>query len=411
MKNEKLKKIFEKIDSYREEVIYLEEELTKRPAISPENGGKGELKKALFVEEYLKRIGVKEIKRYDAKDERAEGGIRPNIVAEIPGERTDRKVWIMSHLDVVPPGDLNKWKTDPWKIKVDGDRIYGRGTEDNQQGIVSSLLVAKAFLETGIKPLYTLSLLFVSDEELGSNYGIKYLLENYTLFNKEDIIVVPDGGEPDGSMIEVAEKGILWIKFTISGRQTHASTPERGINAHKAGARLITKLDTLYKLFPDKDELFDPPISTFEPTKKEKNVPAVNIIPGEDIFYFDCRILPKYSFKEVIKEVERFVKEVEQEHNVKISLEFPQREEPAPATPPDSLVVKKLKKAIKAVYNVEAKPMGIGGGTVASYIRKKGFHTAVWARMDETMHSPNEYALIPNIIGDAKVFAYICLEE
>jgi succinyl-diaminopimelate desuccinylase len=53
--------------------------------------------------------------------------------------------------------------------------------------------------------------------------------------------------------------------------------------------------------------------------------------------------------------------------------------------------------------------MGIGGGTVAACIRRKGFHAAVWARMDETMHGPNEYCILSNLLGDAKVFAHLLL--
>lgn len=412
MKKEELKRVVELLDGYRDEVIYLERELTRRPAISPQNGGKGELQKALFIEDYLRnRIGGVDIKRYDAFDERAEGGVRPNLVVTIPGEENQRRVWIMCHMDVVPAGDLSKWDSDPWDIRVEGDKIFGRGTEDNQQGIVSSLILVRALKEGEIAPIYPLSLLFVSDEETGSDFGIKYLLNNYELFKKEDLIIVPDGGDKDGAMIEVAEKGILWIKFSIIGKETHASTPEKGINAHKVGAYLITKLDSLYEKFSYKDELFSPPISTFEPTKKVANVEAINIIPGEDTFYFDCRIVPNYSLEEIIGEIEKIVKEIEDKYNVKIGMEFPQRMEPAPSTSPQSEVVRRLKKAIKEIYNVEAKPIGIGGGTVASHIRKKGYNVVVWARMDETMHSPNEYALISNIIGDAKVFAYLCLDK
>ena len=48
-------------------------------------------------------------------------------------------------------------------------------------------------------------------------------------------------------------------------------SPEKGINAHLVGMRFATALhDTLYEKYPDKNDLFDPPISTFEPTKKEK---------------------------------------------------------------------------------------------------------------------------------------------
>ena len=71
----------------------------------------------------------------------------------------------------------------------------------------------------------------------------------------------------------------------------------------------------------------------------------------------------------------------------------------------------RIVKAIQHVYNVDAKPRGIGGGTVASHLRKAGFPAVVWARQDETAHQPNEYVWIPNLVGDAKVFADLMLGE
>jgi succinyl-diaminopimelate desuccinylase len=53
--------------------------------------------------------------------------------------------------------------------------------------------------------------------------------------------------------------------------------------------------------------------------------------------------------------------------------------------------------------------VGIGGGTVGAHLRKKGIDTVVWARIESTAHMPNEYCLIENMVGDAKVMAHIML--
>ncbi|MFQ5753280.1 MAG: M20/M25/M40 family metallo-hydrolase, partial [bacterium] len=150
-------------------------------------------------------------------------------MAKIKGKEHSRTIWIMSHMDVVPPGDINKWQGDPWTIRVEDGKIIGRGTEDNHQGIVSSLLTAKAFRDEGIQPEHDIGLVLVADEETGSKYGIQYLLKYHKeIFKNEDFIIIPDAGSEDGTMIEVAEKSIIWIKFRVLGKQTHASTPERG---------------------------------------------------------------------------------------------------------------------------------------------------------------------------------------
>ncbi|MBN1772247.1 MAG: M20 family metallo-hydrolase [Deltaproteobacteria bacterium] len=400
-----------KIDGYRDEVIKLERLLTAIPALSPKSGGKGELAKCRALEQYLRGMGLTDLTRIDAPDPDAEEGIRPNLIARIPGASNERTVWVMSHLDIVPEGDLKKWDSPPFEIRIDGDKIYGRGVEDNQQGIVASTLAARALLETGTKPAYDVALLFVADEETGSELGIQYLLKkNKGMFRPADIVIVPDGGLPDGTMIEVAEKGIVWIKVTTQGKQCHGSTPEKGINAHVAAAHTIVRLRSLYKKFGARDEVFDPPISTFEPTKKDANVPNVNTIPGEDVFYIDCRVLPQYDIAKVLRRVKTICGQTDRKFGTTTTLDTAQRENAAPPTPADAPVVLSLLKAVQRVYGVQARPMGIGGGTVAAHIRRAGVPVAVWARMDETMHGPNEYAIIPNLLGDAKVLAHVMLQ-
>ena len=404
---QQFERIKSRIDSYREEMIDLQRELTAIPALSPLNGGEGEWKKAKYLKSYLDTIGFDEYKEFNSPDPQVPEGSRPNLIVKFHGEKHDRTVWIMAHLDIVPPGDMKLWHSDPYKIKIEGDKIYGRGVEDNQQGLVASLLAVKALKDEKITPSHDVGLVFVADEETGSKHGIIYVLENSDIFKKDDLIVVPDAGNPEGTMIEVAEKTILWLKITTLGKQCHGSTPEKGINSFKAASHLVVKLNQLYQLYPTSDPLFDPPISTFEPTKKEANIPNINTIPGEDIFYIDCRILPQYQMKEVLERIRKIAKEVEREFGVKISFEIAQGEQAAPATPPDAPVVKALERAIADVYQVKAKPMGIGGGTVAAYFRREGFNTAVWAKLDELAHQPNEYCIIGNLLGDAKVFAHI----
>jgi succinyl-diaminopimelate desuccinylase len=411
-------RIFSFIDNSASLAVELETELTRRPAISPESGGEGELDKCMFLESWLKAHGITQLQRYDAPDKRAKGGVRPNLVATIPGKADFSRLWIMSHIDVVPPGEASLWKSDPWKvIQKDGDdgrgpRLIGRGVEDNQQGLTSSVLAALALVKQGITPAHTVKLLFAADEENGSIYGIDWLIKNVPdLFNKNDMILVPDGGDPKGETIEIAEKNLVWAKFSTVGAQAHGSRPDQGINAHLAGAELAVRLHgDLSKKFSDHDPLFEPDYSTFQPTKKEANVPNINTIPGDDVFYMDMRILPRYPVKKVLTEIDRVKAEVEAKHGVKISYTLPQNQESKP-TSPDAPLVKLLSGIVREVYQVDTRPIGIGGGTVGAYLRNVGLDSVVWSRMDDTAHQPNEYALISHILGDAKVMALLMVRE
>ena len=120
----------------------------------------------------------------------------------------------------------------------------------------------------------------------------------------------------------------------------------------------------------------------------------------------DCRILPCYTLDYTRSEIKKCIAEVEAKYRVSISLSELQAVE-SPATPVNSEVVEKLSAAIKKVSGRTARPIGIGGGTVAAYLRIKGLNAAVWGTIDETAHQPNEYCYIENLINDAKVLAAV----
>ena len=405
-----LSRINQRIDAFRNDMVDMQIKLCSIPAISPASSGEGEAKKAEVLLDFLKENGFQDIQVIKAPDLDAPSGYRPNLLAGYKGRSSAKTIWIMTHMDIVPPGELSLWQGNPFKAWIEGGRIYGRGVEDNQQDMVASLYAIKAFQAEKIKPNFDVGVVLVADEETGNNKGIDFVLEKANPFRKQDIIIVPDAGNSTGTMIEVAEKGILWLKFKTLGTQAHGSTPEKGINSFRAASFLVTELDRLYQSFGNKNTLFDPPISTFEPTKKEANVPNINTIPGEDVFYMDCRVLPKYSLEDVKTAIGNIVRSVEKKFKVKISVEDVQNAPAAPPTSPDAPVVKALQEAIQATYGVEGKPIGIGGGTVASFVRKANFNAACWSKCDETAHQPNEYCIIDNMVGDAKVFAHIFLQ-
>ena len=162
------------------------------------------------------------------------------------------------------------------------------------------------------------------------------------------------------------------------------------------------------EIFYELDKMFEPPFSTFQPTKKEANVPNINTIPGEDIFYMDMRVLPRYSGKEIFCEVDKIKTKIEKKYHVTIEYSIIQSTESKP-TPVNCVIVKNLTSAVMEVYGVNPHPIGIGGGTMAAYLRNIDIDCAVWTKTDETLHQPNEYALLENITGDAKVMALLAM--
>jgi len=407
-----LKSIFAKIDEYREEVINLQSELTARVALGPANGGTGEHEKTNHIKAVLDEMNPDTLEIIQAPDSRVPDGYRPNLIAKWGKDLGGPAVWVLSHSDIVPPGDLTLWEGDPYTVRVDGDRIVGRGVEDNQHGFVSSWLALKGILESGIPLFRPVGLAVVADEETGSEFGLHYLLKHRKgLFREQDLIVVPDAGNEEGTMIEIAEKSMLWLQFTIIGKQCHASTPKKGKNSLVGAAKLILALQELDNLFSYPDDLFSPPESTFSPTKMEPNVPNINTIPGKAVFSLDCRILPRYQTGEVLSACREMADKIGSELDLKIELETVQRQEAPAPTPIDSPVILALKRAIKVVTGRDAEPMGIGGGTVAAFFRKYGLPAVVWSTCADTAHQPNESCFIPDILTDAKVFAALYLDD
>ena len=398
--------LFAELDRKEETVVELQRSLTAIPALGPRNGGDGEKAKADYLLELLKSMSIEDIREFRAPDPDVPCGYRPSIAAVIPGKDTNKTLWVISHIDVVPPGDLALWDNDPYTLVRDGDTLIGRGVEDNQQGIVSTLLAGQALKDLGLTPEINLGMLFVADEETGSTFGLDYLVREHSdLFGKDDLILVPDFGVPSSEMVEVAEKSMFWLKITVQGKQCHASTPHQGVNTLVPTADFILRIKELENIFDAQNSIYDPPHSTFEPTKKEANVENVNTIPGRDVFYVDSRILPEYVVQEVLDQIKEFGNEVEKKYGVTIEYETVMREEAAPSTPLDSEVVRKVIASVKKVYGNDPRPVGVGGGTVAAFLRREGYNAVVWATLHHNAHQPNEWASIKNAIDDAKVIA------
>ncbi len=400
--------LLSRIADQRQTVIDLQRELTAIPALGPDNGGPGEREKADRLTALLAAMGFAAPREINAPDPRVPCGHRPNLAVVVPGADTSRTFWVISHLDIVPPGDPALWRTDPYTLAVDGDLVHGRGVEDNQQAVVSSILLGKALLDAKATPPINYGMLFVADEETGSKYGLDYVAAHHDgLFTPDDLFLVPDFGLPTSEMVEIAEKSMLWLKIIVTGRQCHASTPADGVNSLSAAALFILKIHKLHDLFPAKNPLFHPANSTFEPTKKEANVDNINTIPGRDVFYVDCRVLPEYAIDDVVAAIRELGKEVEAVCGVTIDYEIVQKEQAAPATDEAAPIVGRVMAGIRAVYGGNPRPMGIGGGTVAAYLRRRGYPAVVWATLEHNAHQPNERSSIAKTIGDAQVMARV----
>ena len=399
-------KILQAAESLRGSMVDTLIHLCRIPAISPHNGGTGEEAKLQALKSIIESMNLKgatlRIERVD--DPASPTGSRPSLFLEYPGKKS-RRLCILSHIDIVPEGDRSLWTIDPFDPVVKGTRIYGRGVSDNGTCLVSSLFALKALDDLGVTPEYSVLLAFVADEEMGSNFGLIPLLER-DIFRADDLVVVPDSGNDAGDFVEIAEKAMWRLAFTVTGKQVHASLPHTGLNACRVANMLAYEVDeALHKAFTQRDDTFDPPFSTFEPTRRAANVPAVNIIPGRERFEFDCRVLPSVSLDDAFNVVEKVRADVEARTGAKIELAV-DRNDSAPSTSPDAEVCRLLVKSVREVLGVDPVTGGVGGGTFAAYFRRKGIPAVVWSQeCDGVAHQPDEYTETAYLVNNAKVFA------
>lgn len=390
-------------------VVEMQGELVSRNAVPPELGGPGETAKAEYLQQWIEDAGLGPVVRVS---EVHDGVERPNLLVRRPGQASDRCLWFLCHLDVVPPGDLQAWRTDPFRLRREGDKLIGRGVEDNHQGIVAVLLALQAIVRAGVSLPRDVGLVLVADEETGGSRGLDLLLRQHPVpFGPRDWFMLPDAGDEEGGVIGVAEKGVLAVRLRVLGRGASAAMPITGRNALTAGAHLLVALESLTHRFPVRDALFLPAGCTFEPTRHLESPGDLHTVPGEDVFHLDVRVVPVVRLDDVLLAIREIATEVGRSHRVAIQVDPVVREDPAPATAPDHPLVRGLAEAVRQVYGVEARPRGIGGGTLAPRVRRGGWPAVVWARQDGTAHQPNEYCWLSNVLGDARVMARLMMAE
>ena len=396
-----LEQILADIEASRQDIIDTTVGMIGIPALAPINNGVGEGRKADYL--LTKTEGFDEVRRIDVPDTNDPSIMRSNIIAIKKGKK-EGTVWMVAHMDVVPAGDPDLWDTPPYEPSVRDGRIYGRGTEDDGQSVISSLFAAKQYLDQELNGM-SIGLALVADEETSSVCGIQYLLEQ-GIFKEGDIIMVPDHCSPNGEDISVAEKNIVWLKFCIEGKTTHASTPNLGINAYKVSTLLLMDLiESFDNRFDGTDDRFLQPRSTFEPTKRIATVENVNTIPGYDEFCMDIRIIPEYDVDMVIRMAEEIAQVYSESTGASIKVEVLQKAIAGRPSSTDTEGYKALAESIESVRGIKPSPVGISGGTCANFFRLKGFDAYAWQTGDGALHAPNEYLRIDNLINDTKVFA------
>lgn len=228
-----------------------------------------------------------------------ETGERANVFATI-GPAVDGGVVLNGHTDVVPV-EGQAWRTDPFTLTRDGDRLYGRGSVDMKGFLACVLASAPMFRAANLtRPIH---IAFSFDEEIGG-YGMPVLLDWMAAHAPRPEVVIV--GEPTEMQIITGHKGGYEMRTEVTGHAVHSSDPGQGVNAISYAMRLIAKIEEMGRAraaAPFATSPFLPPFSTFNVGMIEGGA-ARNMTAGWCSFYWEYRPLPGEDGAAMIAEIE-----------------------------------------------------------------------------------------------------------
>ena len=198
-----------------------------------------------------------------------------------------------SHHDTVRP--QSAYTRDPFTPTIEGDRLYGLGSNDAGASVVS-LLAAFLYLNERKKLKYNLIVAITGEEEISGAGGLEAVLPHL------DEVAFAIVGEPTGLRMAIAERGLMVLDCVAHGRAGHAARNE-GENAIYAALPDIAWFRSFR--FPKESALFG---------EVKMGVTMIsagvqhNIVPAECKFTVDVRVTDRYTNQEILEEVRRHVK-------------------------------------------------------------------------------------------------------
>ena len=214
----------EQIIELENETIQICQELIQIPSVNYGEGKGDEKKIAEYVAKKLLEVGIKSELIESAPN-------RVSVVASIEGQDQHRPGLVLhGHLDVVP-ANADDWSVDPFSGVIKDGFLWGRGAVDMKDMDAMILATARMWSRLGYKPPRNILLVFFADEEAGSTFGSRWLVQNRPeLFKGYSEAISEVGGfsinitgDKRIYLIEAAQKGIQWIRLTAKGTAGHGS--------------------------------------------------------------------------------------------------------------------------------------------------------------------------------------------
>jgi acetylornithine deacetylase len=308
---------------------------------------------------------------------------RPNAVAEVRGGEGPTIVWC-AHLDTVGTSGMT---IPPFEPRLDGDRLYGRGSYD-MKGSAGAIMAAAATLARSGLP-GTVLLALVADEEYASVGAMDFVKRH-----RADACIVT---EPSEGRLILGHKGFVWVEVVTEGRAAHGSRWDLGVSAIGRMGRIIAALEAF-----DRDVLRRRTHALLGPASMHCAV--VSGGAGLSTYAPECRLqierrtLPGETAEAVKGEIEAVVRSAGEEASVTAFFDRP------PLTcDPKAKIVAAVRDAAAAVTGHEPAEAGVAYWMDAAIFAAAGIPTVNYGPGGAGAHEAVEWVDVPSAVTCARV--------
>ena len=368
--------------------LKLAKDLIRKPSITPKDAGAISLlaKNLRSIGFNCKIINFKNIKNLYAKL----GKSSPNFC-------------YAGHTDVVPPGNVKNWTTNPFKPIVRNNKLIGRGANDMKASIACFVAAVSRFKNENKNFKGSISLLITGDEEGIAVNGTKRLIK-YLKRKREKInfCIVGEPTNPNklGEMIKIGRRGSLTGRLTIIGSQGHVAYPHRANNPSNTLIKILKKIKDL-KL--DKGtKNFQP--SNLEVTKINIDNHADNVIPGSADAVFNIRFNDKHTSSSLKSKLNKIFKAVTKANKSKFKASYEVSGE-AFLTKPNKTTYM-VQNIVKKVTGLKPKLSTSGGTSDARFIKNIA-PCLEFGLVGKTMHKIDESVSVSDLKKLTKIYENI----
>lgn len=304
------------------------------------------------------------------------------------------------HTDVVPPGQIEAWSTDPFLPEQRDGQLYGRGAADMKASLAAFVVAVSRFIASHPNHDGSIALLITSDEEGPARDGTKRVIE--TLNQRGEKIDWCLVGEPSssralGDVIRIGRRGSLSGMLTVHGTPGHVAYPQLADNAIIRFAPALHELAA--RRWDDGNEHFPP--TSFQIVKLISNSGAVNVIPGTLSARFNFRYSTEWDELALQAEVEQIL----ERHELNYELSWHLSGRPF-LTSPGPLIDATV-AAIASVTGADAE-LSTGGGTSdGRFISPSGAAVVELGPINASIHKPNEHVAMDDVVRLTEIYERI----